>query len=136
VKVFVYGTLKRGHGNNHVLGDSTFLGTGETVARCRLFNSGFPVLRPGDKNHAELNRPVRGELFEVSEETLDRLDRLEGEGRMYFRFTKFIRLDDGKVVKAYAYVGGSSYWRGRGRLRLYDIQNDRYVWQPPYRAAS
>jgi len=45
MKVFVYGTLKHGYGNHHVLEGSRFVGKGCTVAMCCLYDAGFPVLR-------------------------------------------------------------------------------------------
>lgn len=44
-----------------------------------LYNPGsFPEIKP-DKNDS-----VKGELFEVDEETEERLNRLEGEGSLYY----------------------------------------------------
>lgn len=125
--VFVYGTLKRGYGNNRLLERATFVSEGETVAKCRLFNSGFPVLRPRlKKRDGAWNAPVRGEVFEVNdEETMQRLDRLEGEGRMYHRRRKKIRLSSGAVVMAYAYVGDARAFR---RCQIYPAPINAYEW--------
>jgi gamma-glutamylaminecyclotransferase len=126
--VFVYGTLKRGYGNNHILAQSKLLGEGQTVARCRLYDAGFPVLRRRTNRDGAWNAPVRGEVYEVtSQETMDRLDRLEGEGHMYHRRRKKIQLDSGEVVMAYAYVGDARFWGG-GRVRLYPEPVNAYEW--------
>lgn len=126
--VFVYGTLKRGHRNNHILGKSRFIGRGVTVAKCRLFDSGFPVLRRASELHKHQNAPVEGEVFVVtSEEVMQDLDALESEGRMYHRRTKSIRMSNGRTVKAQLYVGDAKFWRHR-RVRLYGIQGSRYSW--------
>src|SRR5262245_6257639 len=103
--VFVYGTLKRGYGNHRLLLDATFVSEGQTIARCRLFDAGFPVLRRRLNRDGPWNAPVRGEVFEVTAQQLARLDSLEGEGRMYHRRKKKIRLDSGQTILAFAYIG-------------------------------
>jgi gamma-glutamylcyclotransferase (GGCT)/AIG2-like uncharacterized protein YtfP len=127
MKVFVYGTLKRGYGNHHILADSRFVGEGETVARCRLFNSGFPVLRRRLNLDGPWNAPVRGEIYEVTNpETLARLDRLESEGFMYHRRIKKIRTDDGQIVKAHTYIGDARRFRN---YEIYPAPQGAYNWQ-------
>lgn len=128
MKVFVYGTLKRNYGNNYILEGARFLGEASTIAKCRLFNAGFPVLRPRTERQGEWNAPVSGEVWEIDPAVhLARLDRLESEGRMYNRRIKLVRLlASGKVIKAHAYVGSGHYWQRR--LRLYPLQAGQYVW--------
>lgn len=73
-RVFVYGTLKRGNGNHHLLSRSEFIGKATTAPEFRLlsaFRNVFPYLVPGDKS-------IIGEVFEVDDETLRHLDQLEG----------------------------------------------------------
>ena len=116
-RVFVYGTLKQGYGNNYLMEGATFVGHGQTVGKYRLLNSGFPVLwprahRPGDDRR---NAHVRGEVYKVNDETLARLDRLEGEGHMYHRRQRLVRLDDGRTVKAHMYIGSTTHWQSRHR---------------------
>jgi len=70
-KVAVYGTLKQGHGNHRLLTDSKFLG--KASVKGRMYHlGGFPGVR--------LDEPgtVQVELYEVDNDTLRRLDRLEG----------------------------------------------------------
>ena len=72
--VFVYGTLKCGHYNHSVLGDSQFMGEYKTAERWGLVNLGaFPGLVAGPLS-------VKGEVYDVDEATLKRIDRLEGVG--------------------------------------------------------
>jgi gamma-glutamylcyclotransferase (GGCT)/AIG2-like uncharacterized protein YtfP len=85
-KVFVYGTLKSGHGNNRLLRESQMLG------RCVLHLpytfvhlGGFPGLVRTNPTPAP--RPVGGEVWEVDERTLARLDMLEGHPSFYERLT-------------------------------------------------
>lgn len=92
-RVFVYGTLKKGHGNNRVLGNSTFLGEAITCADGFFMytNGGFPyVLRNGSFF-------IKGELYEVtSDEVLRGLDRLEGYPSHYDRILITAKLVDSK----------------------------------------
>lgn len=131
MKVFVYGTLKRQHRNHYILETSKYIGTGRTLALCRLFHAGFPVLRPRTKKPSMANLPVLGELYEVTDpDVLARLDLLEGEGRMYHRKVKMIWSDvDRRAVKAYTYVGNGKFWsrfnKGQG---LYQPQGLEYAW--------
>jgi gamma-glutamylcyclotransferase (GGCT)/AIG2-like uncharacterized protein YtfP len=66
----VYGTLKRGNGNHYLLKNSEFLGRGKVLGT--LYDMGLPGYK------REGSYTVHGELFRVNDETLQRLDRLEG----------------------------------------------------------
>lgn len=126
-KVFVYGTLKKGHGNNYLLEKATFIGAGQTTRVYRLLDSGFPVLWP--RAHVRTdprNAPVRGEVYEADDETVARLDRLESEGRMYHRKVRRVRLDSGTIVNAHLYIGSAAYWRSR--KHNYPAPNGAYDW--------
>lgn len=72
-KVFVYGTLKMGKSNHPLLRDSAYLTDHETDPEFLMINlGGFPgVVRDGATS-------IKGEVYEVDDETLARLDRLEG----------------------------------------------------------
>jgi gamma-glutamylcyclotransferase (GGCT)/AIG2-like uncharacterized protein YtfP len=104
--VFVYGTLKRGHGNNRLLSSSVFLTAAESAIHGQLKNlGGFPcwdMLSPvSDAPMA----PVRGELWEVSLEDFHKLDRLEGHPSFFFRSQfDFNRSDNGMAQTAWVYT--------------------------------
>lgn len=124
--VFVYGTLKRGHRNHRLLEDSWFVGTGSTVAKFDMINSGFPVLLPNDDGLC-----VIGEVFKVDDKTLENLDRLEGEGRMYNRKIEKVNLIDGPVDCA-IYIGNPEFWADHGESDQRYIVNggNYYEWKP------
>lgn len=74
--IFVYGTLKQGHCNEHVNQGRRVGGTFETVEPHPFHIIGAQHLpwllpRPGQ------GLPVRGELYEVDEAALSRMDGLE-----------------------------------------------------------
>ena len=115
-RVLVYGTLKQGHGNNHLLAGCHLLGEYVTFQTFTMYNSGFPVTFYKLKgNH------VLGELYEIPEEqlaaTIQRLDQLESEGNMYSRETvRALPLgscpcSSSPAVETYMYVGIEEFWR-------------------------
>jgi len=70
--LFVYGTLKRAFREDETLG-AEFIGKYETDDRWILFDFGsYPALIPGDS-------VVKGEVWKVPEDTLDKIDRYEGQ---------------------------------------------------------
>lgn len=101
--VFVYGTLLRGMQRSTALRGARFLGLGE-VNGVLLNLTHYPGLMAG-------NGRVSGELYEVDNDTLKTLDRIEGydakdeSGSLYLRATLDVRsLDDGKNQKAFGYL--------------------------------
>lgn len=80
-KVFVYGTLLSGEGNNYLLEGSQKLGDAKVQGFLMKNLGPFPACVPNDNINAE----VVGEVWEVSDETFKRLDRLEGYPDFYDR---------------------------------------------------
>lgn len=122
--VVVYGTLKRGYGNNRFLSNATFVSPA-VVRNHRLWYAGFPVAQPSDGS------TIIGELWEVNDEdedTIDNMDRLEGTPYMYTRERITAHSDIGSV-EAYMYVGGNSYWRDFEGMRLCPVNEEgHYEW--------
>jgi gamma-glutamylcyclotransferase (GGCT)/AIG2-like uncharacterized protein YtfP len=119
-KVFVYGTLKQGHRNYRLLKDSKFLGVGFTADKFDMLDAGFPVLLPNEDGQR-----VKGELYEINDDVLERLDDLEGEGRMYDR--KVVQIYSGEtldnvcgddLVKCAIYIGVPSFWHDTLKKRF------------------
>ena len=80
MKVFVYGTLKKGGGNNAFLQNSKYLGTGWSHDKYRLFTDGsLPYVDKVENNY------IKGEVYEVDEWTFMCLDNLEGHPHFYKR---------------------------------------------------
>lgn len=95
-KVFVYGSLKKGFGNSQLLETAKFIC--EDTTKESSFNmfsfGGFPGLNRGGAFK------ISGELYEVDDIDLARLDRLESNGSFYQR--EQVELDSGD--KAWMYI--------------------------------
>lgn len=85
-RVFVYGTLKRGHGNHEWYladnPDAEYLGRCLIEGRYKMYSNGaFPMLTDGHDTSSE----ILGEVYDVGEETLLAMDLLEGHPDWYCR---------------------------------------------------
>src|SRR5258708_7181594 len=82
-RVFVYGTLRRGHHNHALLEMSKFIGEAATLRTYWMITTGvFPVVL--DAVPADFGLPplaIAGEIYHVDDATLEQLDLLEREGR-------------------------------------------------------
>lgn len=137
MKVAVYGTLKRGHGNNRILrGTSEFITEG-VVRGFKLYDSNFPVAA-----HSQ-DTCVSVEVFDIgdpAEETprrvLYNLDSLEGYREenpyrsMYLREPVTVHGDDGVSHEAYMYVGNEPFWSNFEGMRECpkDDNTNTYTW--------
>ena len=93
--VFVYGTLMKGELHHTTIAHARFVRAASTQPAYDLVQIDYyPALIAGGSHR------VPGELYEVDEQTLARLDRLEEVPDYYERL--FITLDDG--TEAFAYV--------------------------------
>lgn len=102
--VFVYGSLKRGFHNHHLLETSELLGEATSCDRFVMWGAGFPFLASKSRGHR-----VAGELYLVDLETLQCLDHLEGHPRFYRRQSRLFRTG-----------------RTRRRAWIYLVPQDRY----------
>ena len=98
--VAVYGTLKKGYNNywNYLSGVSSFVGSGTTKDRYPLIIQGLPYLI----KKIGVGHNVSVDVFRVTDETLARLDRLEGHPNWYRREQININIK-GKKVLAWIY---------------------------------
>lgn len=102
VYVFVYGTLKMGHVNNHILSDAKFISDGKTCDKFQMYpvlGGAYPFVIKSEKvNH------IVGEVYEVREQAiLDSLDVLEGYPEYYLKELTDIVIDNGEIVQALTY---------------------------------
>lgn len=77
-KVAVYGSLKKGYGNHYLLTESKLLGKDYLSGWTMISLGSFPgIYRGPDEIHVE--------IYEVTDEELASLDRLEGTPTFYRR---------------------------------------------------
>jgi gamma-glutamylcyclotransferase (GGCT)/AIG2-like uncharacterized protein YtfP len=95
MKLFVFGTLKKGFRNHKYLGEAVFLRNDVTLAEFDLVETTtgdiFPICKLG------INK-IRGEVYEVSDRDMEKVDWLES----YFNIKREISLESGE--KALLYV--------------------------------
>jgi len=109
--VFVYGTLKSGGHNNHIMtrgrGESVFVGRARTADRVLLRDGGFPRMSPVDlDNDSEVAHcgHVFGEVWRLNEAAFKAVDRLEGHPTFYTRAKIIVDLRDSPgFLVAWAY---------------------------------
>jgi len=103
MKLFVYGTLKRGYWNNRYLSTSTFIDEHILFDYALVDLGGIPGLIETDHPDG-----VKGEVWEVPDDAIPALDRLEGHPEHYTRqkigsyWTK--RPDFARVEPLFGYV--------------------------------
>lgn len=113
--IFVYGTLLRGESNHRFLARASFVAEARSAPSFELVDLGyFPALIAGGQT------AVHGEVYRVDDETLRRLDRLEGHPHFYTRTG--IALEGGVQAQTYLLPGSqagsaqriaSGSWRAR-----------------------
>lgn len=126
--VFVYGTLKAGLSNHILLKSADFVGRGMTIKPYMMCDTGgFPVVF----QEADLHN-VLGEVYEVDEQTLKRLDRLEGHPDMFERRQVTVDIDDSGVQQScWMYFGNQDHWKHyiANLERVKPQSNGAYAWR-------
>lgn len=124
--VAVYGTLKKGYGNNYLLRGSSYIGKGETKRRYPMVASGIPYVldNEGEGHNIDV------ELYAVSNTTLNKLDSLEGHPNWYRRRQIDIRIN-GKIWSAWLYFNIKEKVNGRPLLKSFS--RPAYHIQKPQR---
>ena len=103
--VFVYGTLKRGHRNHSLLGDSRFLGdaTVEGYTLLDVSSGAFPGAVESSSGK------VLGELYAADAATLTLLDDLEGVGRNEHMYRREVVQSSNGECSMYVWNRGRNY---------------------------
>ncbi|MDQ0976517.1 gamma-glutamylcyclotransferase (GGCT)/AIG2-like uncharacterized protein YtfP [Neobacillus niacini] len=103
IKIFVYGTLRKGEVNAHLLKGATCIAE-QCWTNGLLYDTGcgFPAMKQSQTSR------IYGELYSVSASTLKRLDQLEGytvggTNNLYERIEQTVYTDKGHSI-AYIYV--------------------------------
>jgi len=98
IRVFTYGTLKKGHGNHRLfeMANAKFIGRDSITGHYTLKNMGgfpgaMPLLPDDDKERPTIQ--IKGEVWALEPEGLAAVDQLEGHPNFYRREKKWT---DGK----------------------------------------
>lgn len=98
MRMFVYGSLKRGHHNHEFLTGSRFVADGTTQPSYDMLDFGhYPAVVPNGAYS------IRGEVFLVTGTVLGMVDALEGHPMFFRRIEVPVRTDQG-VVPAWMYL--------------------------------
>jgi gamma-glutamylaminecyclotransferase len=100
ITLFVYGSLLSGQANHRVLSGARFIGTATSEPRYALVDLGpYPGIIDGDAG-------IVGELYEVDDDHLARIDRFEGSA-----FERREILLRGQRAEAYFLRGSKQHYR-------------------------
>lgn len=125
VRVFVYGSLKKGQGNHPLLAHGEFLGRDTITGQYTMVSfGGFPAVCHDSSVVAD---QVVGEVYEVDQDTFLTLDALEGHPRWYKR--EKLTTDHLKV-RAWIYLQPESAIATHEPVPLncWRMTNDEEVW--------
>lgn len=104
IRLFVYGTLKKGHGNNVLLQNhgAKLIGRDSITGNFKMVDlGGIPAVVLTDGK--EPPQTIYGEVYAISSQCLASVDVLEGHPRWYTR-AKHRTNDQKKAVKAWIYT--------------------------------
>ena len=101
IKLFVYGTMKKGFSNHWRISEQSFINNVKTVNKYVMYSHAsyqFPCMfdEIGDA-------VIKGELYEVSIDVLSMIDKYEGVPLFYDKMIIKVVDSDGKEYEAYAY---------------------------------
>ena len=115
VKIFIYGTLKKGFGLNYLFSNSQFIGKAVLEGYEMYSLICFPFITKGMGK-------VFGEVYEIKEDLLKRLDKVE------IGFTREkVEVDVlGKKIEVYTYVKETNI---KGRLYFVLNKINSGVWK-------
>ncbi len=102
IKVFLYGNFMKDYKyNQYYLAGHTFLGSGSVEGfRAYILGSLYGII-------PEQEGRVKGEVYEIDEKTLTKLDFFHNLGTTFKRDIVDVELDDGQALQAETYI-----WNG------------------------
>jgi gamma-glutamylcyclotransferase (GGCT)/AIG2-like uncharacterized protein YtfP len=100
-KIFVYGTLRRGFHNHHLMSEAKHICDGRTTNNMRLVvhrSHGIPFTWKD-----EGGKPLRGELYDIDEKHLMPIHSMEVSAGYEAKWLPII-LDNGETARAIVYL--------------------------------
>lgn len=129
-RVFVYGTLKKGHRNHSFLKGARFIGPAQTAPFC-LMQAFESVSSPGKFTPGVFqvgSAAIAGEVYEVDETILAMLDKLEGVGEKYD--CKTVQLENGMMAFMYFERPGQRIPLASCPQLHFDSEKNVFNWLP------
>ena len=86
--LFVYGSLRKGFPNHYLVEDSPYIGEFTTVEKYLMVGTkskSFPYILYEKYAIADQATKIIGEVYDISEDTLKKIDQLEGHPDTYLR---------------------------------------------------
>tara|TARA_Y100000004_G_scaffold184404_1_gene233403 strand:- start:36 stop:476 length:441 start_codon:yes stop_codon:yes gene_type:complete len=142
-KVFVYGSLKKGFSNHTLINNKYKITNNKFICDAVTADDNFEMISFGGfpgilRRHTEYTNRISGEIYEVDDNTLYQLDRLESNGSFYTREELyFFSTSQPSMIKhvAWVYILNDDY---RNKLGVecprisnnnYDVFNDVQEWR-------
>jgi gamma-glutamylaminecyclotransferase len=107
MKLFVYGTILSGMRNHRRVNGCKFIGRGKSLEKMymtSLKSSSYPMITYDMIHTSQIPNHIKGEVYEIDEEALQDLDYLEGHPYFYTRQVIDIELENGEILKTFAYI--------------------------------
>jgi len=107
--VFVYGTILSGMRNNHRVKDGKFIGKAETIKELYMTsmnNCCYPMVSYESLHPSQSPTTIKGEVYEINEETLQDLDYLEGHPHFYTRQSIEVKVKNeiDEILNVFCYI--------------------------------
>ena len=122
--VFVYGTLKKGFENEHFLSSAKFIGKGITKSK-------FPMVSiikayPYVINDEGYGHNIQGEVYEIDDKILKRLDALEGYPEHYDRKSTMIDVDSNLYKTIIYFIKKKIEYKNLELLKVFEKEEFYY----------
>lgn len=109
IRIAVYGTLKKKHGNHGYLRNADFIGNGVTKEKHRLPAAEYvPRVYKGTTPDGR-GHQIAVEVYDVGVSDLESIDRLEGHPTNYKREVIQVVLESGETTNAFMYFGANEW---------------------------
>ena len=103
IYLFVYGSLKKGFNNHHILFDANYISKASTIGKFAMFtetDKNYPYIIKDER----IGQRIDGELYEITrKDVLDKIDTFEG-APFYFQRKDVMIKTRSKKLKAKTYV--------------------------------
>lgn len=115
MKLFVYGSLRQGFPNHHLLTEGGAVLLGEYESEEKLYMVGlksgaYPYVIDESLHPTCVQTTIRGEVYEVTYDLMQRLDLFEGHPNHYTRVPIIVHQNDKfKPTIAYTYIVINEY---------------------------